>query len=81
MANELNAYLETRFSSQESIQQALFQHYKRNRHLYSLILAADIEQTQFNTICLQNPSWCLPIQKAVVAEIAAHYTLSRCLTL
>jgi hypothetical protein len=81
MANELNAYLETRFSSQESIQQALFQHNKRNRHLYSLILAADIDQTQFDTICSQNPSWCLPIQKAVVAEIAAHYILARCLTL
>jgi hypothetical protein len=81
MANELNAYLETRFSSQESIQQALFQHNKRNRHLYSLILAADIDQAQFNAMCSQNPSWCLPVQKAVVGEIVAHYTLARCLTL
>jgi hypothetical protein len=81
MANELNEYLGTRFSSPENISQALFQHYKRNKHLNSLIIAAEIIQDQFDTFCSLNPSWCLPIQKALVAEIAAHNIAARCLTL
>jgi hypothetical protein len=81
MANELNEYLAARFSSPEHISQALFQHYKRNKHFYTLITTAEIDQNEFDALCSRNPSWCLPIQKALVKEIATHYTLARCLTL
>ncbi|GAQ92992.1 hypothetical protein KFL_012380020 [Klebsormidium nitens] len=70
-----------RFATKEARNQALFEHYQRFPKDYSSVLATNISQEDFNTLCEQNPAWLAPVRLEAFGKIKEHWAAARCLSL
>jgi hypothetical protein len=81
IAAELGNFLEHKFATAEARKQALYEHFQRNPHMYTAIIAHGITLAGFHSVCRQNPEWVNPIRREVIEKIEEFWTLEKCLSI